>query len=163
MNSEDAKTRRSLKRWIQVTGATQSVLVLVLISPFLWLLFTPSRTPVVVKESRALAAQIRAQITESKLTDYLANCERDIATGIRSPTNCIPSWLRDLKTSRPWLDATSKFKGTNLCIDAAWASGRGFIGLRLSNQHESHAKDGELFYVQNVFTNCSVFVGTKGY
>jgi hypothetical protein len=163
MNSEDAKTRRNLKRWIQVTGATQTVLFLLLVSPFLWFLFTPSRTSVVVKESRALGKQIRAAVTESNLTDYLANCERDIANGIRSPTNCIPSWLKSLKTSRPWLDASTRFEGTNLCVDAAWASGRGFIGLRLCNQHESHAKDGELFYVHNVFTNCSVFVGTKGY
>jgi hypothetical protein len=84
MNSEDAKTRRNLQKWIRITGTTQTLLFVLLISPFVWGLVsvaTTHRVPAAVKDVRQLATQIRPHVADGKLVTYLADCEERIQVG----------------------------------------------------------------------------------
>jgi len=161
MNSEGAKTRRSLERWIRITGTAQTMLFLLLISPFVAILLTwaaSPRVPSAIKSAHRLAAEMRPHVGSGRLAWYLSNCEEAMQANRLAPSNCIPPWLASLRALRPIGEAVTRFDGTNLSITKSFQAGSAVVKVVLGMESSKHPKADEATYVIMVNPVCSVSV-----
>lgn len=165
MNNEGTKTRRSLLRWIRITGAAQTVLFLLLISPFVWALvsvLTTPRVPKAVKDARQLAATMRPHVDSGALAEFLINSEEAIRDGKLTPLNCVPPWFFSVQKPGPLSDTVAEFDGTNLCISAVCLTKAVAIKVKLSLESGRHPKNDATNHVIMVSPNCSLAIAESG-
>jgi hypothetical protein len=105
-------------------------------------------------DARNIAKEIRQHVSESELTTYLTTCERDIQSGILSPTNCVPAWLNRHRRHGPG----AYLQGTNLEISVLWLDRHRVGGVRIGSNPKAHVTHDESTRVIQVHTNCTVWV-----